>query len=60
MPDPHTVDVQAGTQVRVTCTDPGTLKDIPAWCRINGHEVLDTREQDDEYIFLVRKNQDDG
>ena len=50
----------AGTRVRVTCTDPGAMNDIPAWCRINGHEVLDTREQDDEYIFLVRKNQDDG
>ena len=50
----------AGAQVRVTCTDPGTLSDIPAWCRINGHEVIDTREVDDEFVFLVRKSSDDG
>lgn len=53
------VNKQAGgAQVRVTCTDPGTLNDIPAWCRINGHEILDTCEQDDEFIFLVRKSLD--
>ncbi len=49
----------AGTSVRITCTDPGTLNDIPSWCRINGHSVVDSEQQDDEYIFLVRKD-DDG
>ncbi len=48
----------AGTRVRITCTDPGTLHDIPTWCRINGHEVLTTSEQQDELIFVVRKNSD--
>ena len=48
----------AGDQVRVTCTDPGTLNDIPTWCRINGHEVLDSHEDEDEFIFLVQKNLD--
>lgn len=44
-----------GSEVRVTCTDPGTMQDIPAWCRINGHRVVSCEQQDDEYIFLVRK-----
>ena len=48
-----------GTRVRVTCTDPGTLNDIPTWCRINGHQVLSSDEQADEFIFLVQK-EDDG
>lgn len=47
-----------GSEVRVTCTDPGTLQDIPTWCRINGHQVLSSDQQDDEYIFLVRKAAD--
>jgi tRNA 2-thiouridine synthesizing protein A len=47
-----------GAQVRITCSDPGTLNDIPSWCRINGHRVLATEEQDDEYIFLVQKAAD--
>ena len=30
-----------GDILEVTCTDPGSANDIPAWCRVNGHEVLD-------------------
>ena len=50
----------AGAQVRISCTDPGTLNDIPTWCRINGHQVLATDETVDEIVFLVRKNADAG
>jgi tRNA 2-thiouridine synthesizing protein A len=38
----------------VTCTDPGALSDIPAWARINGHEVVDTIDVDDEIIITVK------
>ena len=48
----------SGVKVRITCTDPGTMSDIPAWCRINGHRVLATDQQDHEYIFLVQKDPD--
>ena len=46
--------MQPGDEVEAVCTDPGALNDIPAWCRINGHEVVETREKDDEYIVVVR------
>jgi tRNA 2-thiouridine synthesizing protein A len=49
-----------GTEVRITCTDPGTLNDIPTWCRINGHSVLASSQQQDDFIFLVRKDSDAG
>ena len=32
-----------GDTLDVSCTDPGALCDIPAWCRINGHEVVEAR-----------------
>ena len=48
----------AGAQVRITCTDPGTLNDIPTWCRINGHEVIAIEEVENEIIFLVQKAAD--
>lgn len=41
-------------QLTVYCTDPGTLYDIPAWCRLNGHDVLDSREEAGELIFTIR------
>lgn len=50
----------SGTRVRICCTDPGTLNDIPTWCRINGHQVLTIDEQPDEVIFLVQKDSDAG
>lgn len=46
-----------GTRVRIVSTDPGSMNDIPTWCRINGHEVLQSEQQDKEYIFLVQKGE---
>jgi TusA-related sulfurtransferase len=37
----------------VICTDPGVMQDIPAWCRINGHKVLETHSGDNEYIIVL-------
>jgi TusA-related sulfurtransferase len=44
----------AGTLVEAVCTDPGALIDIPSWCRINGHRVLETRSEDNLHIVLLR------
>jgi tRNA 2-thiouridine synthesizing protein A len=49
----------SGTSVRITCTDPGTMNDIPTWCRINGHTVVSCDQRQDDFIFLVQKS-DDG
>lgn len=42
-----------GDILEVVCTDPGVKNDIPAWCRINGHEVREIRDQDDEIIITI-------
>jgi tRNA 2-thiouridine synthesizing protein A len=47
-----------GTLVEAICTDPGALSDIPAWSRINGHKLLETRTEDDEYIILIEVGED--
>lgn len=46
--------VPAGTIVEAICTDPGALVDIPSWCRINGHEVLETRSEENLYVVVLR------
>jgi tRNA 2-thiouridine synthesizing protein A len=46
-------ELQPGDILEVTCTDPGALNDIPAWCRINGHTVKQTQEKDDEVIITI-------
>jgi len=44
--------LSTGDVLEVVCTDPGALQDVPAWCRINGHIVLETKTTDDE-VFIV-------
>ncbi len=51
--------MQPGDELEAVCTDPGAMNDIPAWCRINGHEVLDVRDQGDEYIVVIRVGEED-
>jgi len=45
--------LNAGDTLEVICTDPGALNDIPAWCRINGHKVITSKQQADEYIVTI-------
>jgi len=45
-----------GGEVTLLATDPGVLKDVPAWCRVHGHEVVraTTREREIEVVVRVR------
>ena len=47
-------ELAAGETLEVVCTDPGVLNDIPAWCRINGHTVLDSRREEGEITLLIK------
>lgn len=46
-------NLQTGDILEVTCSDPGALSDIPAWCRINGHKFLDHRMDGDVIILKI-------
>ena len=41
-------ELAPGDTLEVQATDPGTLHDIPAWCRVHGHEVLEARRDGNE------------
>ena len=41
-------------ELEVASTDPGVMQDIPTWCRINGHKVLVTRQEDHDYIIRLK------
>lgn len=43
-----------GDVVEVRATDPGALHDIPAWCRINGHEVMASVAENGEVRVTLR------
>jgi len=46
--------LQVGDTLTVLCSDPGAIHDIPAWCRVNGHEVLDIQQKDEEISIRLR------
>jgi NADPH-dependent 2,4-dienoyl-CoA reductase/sulfur reductase-like enzyme/peroxiredoxin family protein/TusA-related sulfurtransferase/rhodanese-related sulfurtransferase len=48
-------DLQPGQVLKVTATDPGFARDIPAWCRSTGNELLDLRQEGTTLTALIRK-----
>ncbi|MBT4838061.1 MAG: sulfurtransferase TusA family protein [Methylococcales bacterium] len=46
-------ELNNGDLLEVVCTDPGTMNDIPAWCRINEHLLKEKKEQNHQYLFLI-------
>ena len=46
-------ELHSGDRLEAIATDPGALQDIPAWCRINGHKVLETREEGNRVVIVL-------
>ena len=44
----------SGVLLDVLATDPGTLHDVPAWCRVHGHELVETAQSRDEIRIRVK------
>ncbi len=48
-------EIAVGDTIKITATDPGVLHDIPAWCKVHGHAVLNIVEINSEIILLIKK-----
>ncbi len=42
-----------GNSLEVVATDPGTLHDIPAWCRVHGHRVVAHERRGEDFYFRI-------
>lgn len=45
-----------GQILEVLASDPGAKNDIPAWARQTGNELLAMTEQNQAYIFYIKKS----
>lgn len=45
----------AGTLLRIEATDPGTVRDVRAMCDATGDELLESKAEQGEFSFLIRK-----
>ena len=44
-----------GAVLRLIATDPGTVKDVRAFCQAAGHELVASEAEAGEFRFLIRK-----
>lgn len=46
----------AGETLSVTTTDPGSIKDMQAFCKQTGHALLASNSAHGEFEFIIRKS----
>ena len=48
-------DVPVGGTLEILATDPAADADFQAFCRTTGHELLESSQDGDVYIFLLKR-----
>jgi len=48
-----TKNMKPGQVLRLMATDPGSVRDIPAWAGKTGNKVLETSEKSGVFTFLI-------
>lgn len=51
-------EIKVGEVLEVISTDQGIKSDMPAWCRMSGHEFLGIEEEGDTIRVYLRKTKD--
>jgi tRNA 2-thiouridine synthesizing protein A len=47
--------VESGDLIEVLATDPGSIKDVAAWSRTTGNELVEQTSDGGVYRFIVRR-----
>ncbi|HHB13464.1 MAG TPA: sulfurtransferase TusA family protein [Chromatiales bacterium] len=47
--------LEPGQVLEVRATDPGSVKDMEAFCRQTGHELVSSAQEGGAFVFLLRK-----
>ena len=48
-------DVPVGGTLEVLATDPGAVKDFEAFCRTTGNELLEWKEDNKIFSFVIKR-----
>jgi tRNA 2-thiouridine synthesizing protein A len=49
-----TKTMKSGQVLKLIATDPGSVRDVPAWAGKTGAEILETSEENGQYIFVIK------
>jgi tRNA 2-thiouridine synthesizing protein A len=47
--------IEIGQVLKMIATDPGAPPDMQAWVKNTGHEMLNSHQEGDKYIFYFRR-----
>lgn len=48
-------EVPVGETLKVLSTDPGSVKDMDAFCRTTGNDLVESGQDGNTYTFLIRR-----
>jgi tRNA 2-thiouridine synthesizing protein A len=48
-------DMESGQVLKVIATDPGSVKDFAAFCKLTGNPLLSSDETSTEFTFVISK-----
>jgi tRNA 2-thiouridine synthesizing protein A len=48
-------EMQSGQVLKIMATDPGSVKDMQAFAKQTGNELLSSAEASGEYMFFMKK-----
>ena len=49
-------DMNSGETLRIVATDPASMMNIQAFIGITGNELVEAREEDGKFYYLIKKN----
>ena len=47
-------NMQPGQVLRLVATDSGSKSDVPVWAEKTGNEILNSSEEDKEFMFIIK------
>ncbi|XXM71331.1 sulfurtransferase TusA family protein [Lysinibacillus sphaericus] len=48
-------EIESGQILEVQTTDKGAKSDLTAWAKSTGHELVDSKEENDVFTFWIKK-----
>ena len=48
-------EVESGQVLKILSTDPGSVKDMQAFSKQTGNPLLESAQQDKDYVFFLKK-----
>ena len=48
-------DVPMGGTLQILATDPGAVKDFEAFCRTTGNELMESKQHEKVFSFLIKR-----